>query len=376
MPSIVRSSLKIAAVLFLLALASAVPALDAAHGGGKPGSLSAVGAMHEVRASHTATRLPNGTVLIAGGFKKVRTYDQEYTKSAEIYDAGTKSFTAAGNLNVARCGHTATTLADGMILLAGGGNDSPLASAELYDPRTGAFTLLGEMAAPRQGHTATLLNDGNVLIVGGTQADRQSAELFDAKTRRFKRTGTTAVDRLAGSATLLPGGRVLVAGGAIRDGSRWTVLASAEIYDPGTGTFAPTGAMSMARYKHGSVLLSDGTVLIAGGSDERDGRGKIKTAELYDQKTGSFARVDEMQSKRFKLPDGITLLLDGTALVSVGSEQMEVYDPKRKSFSPAAAMKAPRFFATATLLSDGSVLIAGGYDAQVQATGEAYIYTP
>jgi hypothetical protein len=330
--------------------------------------------MHDLRASHTATLLPDGKVLIVGGFKKVRTYDQVYFNSAELYDPQTRTFTVTGNLNIARCGHTATLLHDGTVLIVGGGNDAPLASVELYDPRTGSFKLLGEMSVPRQDHTATLLKDGNVLIFGGSQGENHSAEIFDTRTRRFKLTGVTAMGRVSNTATLLPDGRVLIAGGAIHVGSRREVLSSAEIYDPQKGTFVSTGRMTTIRYKHGAVLLPDSTVLIVGGSDERDWQGQYNTAELYDAKRGTFSRLADMKGKRFKLPDGVSLLKDGMALISGGSNQMEVYDLRKKGFSPVATLREPRFFATATPLADGSVLITGGYNTQPQSTDEAYVY--
>ncbi len=374
MKAIFVPSMKELARFFMLFLALTVPALVATPGSGKSGRLTSVGRMHDLRASHTATLLPNGKVLIVGGFKKVRTYDQVYFNSAELYDPQTQTFAATGNLNVARCGHTATLLPDGTVLIAGGGNDAPLASAELYDPRTGSFTLVGEMAVPRQGHTATLLKDGNVLIVGGSQAEKRSAEIFDTKTQRFKLTGVSAMDRVGNTATLLPDGRVLIAGGAIKEGRRWKVLSSAEFYNPQKGTFVSTGSMTMVRYKHGAILLPDSTVLIVGGSDERDWQGQYNTAEFYDTKHGTFSRLEDMKGKRFKLPNGISLLNDGTALISGGSNQVEVYNPRRKVFSSVATFREPHFFATATLLTDGSVLISGGYNTQPQSTDEAWVY--
>ncbi|MBI1806839.1 MAG: hypothetical protein HYR76_07305 [Ignavibacteria bacterium] len=336
--------------------------------------LISVGSMHELRGSHTATLLPSGNVLIVGGFKKIRTYDQAYFSSAELYDPQTKTFIPTGNLNVARCGHTATLLRDGTVLIAGGGNDQPLSSAELYDPKTGTFTLVGEMAVPRQGHTATLFKNGNVLIAGGGTDDKHSAELFNAMTHRFEATGNLTSNRLGHTATLLPDGNVLIAGGATGEERDHKVFASAELYNPTTGKFTNTGSMTMVRYKHGAILLPDSTVLIVGGSDESDWRGQYNNAELYDTKRGAFARTRDMEGKRFKLPNGITLLNDGTVLVSGGGRKVEIYDPKTRSFSSVGQFEEPHFYETATLLPDGSVLIAGGYNTEPQSTDKAWIY--
>ncbi len=337
-------------------------------------NLLPAGKMHERRASHTATLLPNGMVFISGGFKKVRTYDQVYFNSAELYNPHTRTFTKTGNLNVARCGHTATLLLNGMVLVTGGGDDNPLSSAEVYDPHTGIFTLAGDMAVSRQGHTATLLKNGNVLIAGGSMDDTHSAEIFTAKTQRFESTGVLSINRAGPTATMLPDGNVLIAGGAARSVSGWKVFASAELYNPQTGRFTPSGNMTTVRYKHAAVLLPDSTVLIVGGSDERDWRGQYNTAEVYDRKPGTFSPIRDMGTKRFKLSNAITLLNNGSVLIAGGSSQVEIYDPHTKIFTSVAQFEEPHFFATATLLLDGSALVTGGYTMQPQSTDKAWVY--
>ena len=340
----------------------------------KEHALKPIGKMHELRASHTATLLPNGKVLIAGGFKKVRTFDQIYFNSAELYDSELHTFTPTGNLNVARCGHTATLLPSGKVLIVGGGNDQSLASAELYDSQTATFTPMGMMAVSRQGHTATLLKNGSVLIVGGNRDEKHSAEIFNGKLERFEPTGNLNTNRVGHTATLLPDGRVLIAGGAKTEERGRVVLASAELYDPAAGSFTPTGHMTMVRYKHAAILLPDSAVLIIGGSDEHDWRGQYNSAEVYDTKHGAFSRIRDMEGKRFKFPDAVTLLNDGTILVAGGGKKVEIYDPKAGAFTSVAQFDEPHFYATTTLLPDGSVLIAGGYNTQPQSTDKVWIY--
>jgi WD40 repeat protein len=340
------------------------------------GGLSTVGRMHEMRGSHSATLLPNGKVLIAGGFKKVRVYDQAYFDSAELYDPRTMTFAPTGSLKVARCGHSATLLQDGKVLIAGGGGDQPVSSAEIYDPQTGTFALVGSMSVPRQGHAATVLKNGNVLITGGTADAGHSAEIFNVKTRRFESTGRMTALRQAHTATLLPDGRVLIAGGTSGEGENsHLVYAAAELYDPRTGRFTSTGAMTVKRHKHGALLLPDGTVLIAGGSDEQDWRGQYNTAELYDIGKGTFSRTADMEAKRFKISNSLVMLNDGTVLISGGAKMVEVFEPGRKSFSLVAQFEEPHFYSCSTLLPDGTVLITGGYNTVPQSTDQAWLYT-
>jgi hypothetical protein len=202
------------------------------------GSFRATGPMISPRTGHTATLLRNGEVLIVGGSDKFQAL-----ASAELYDAQTGTFRATGSMASARLEHTSTLLSDscGCVLIAGGsganGDFSPMASVELYDPAMGTFTPTGSMTTPRDGHTATLLADGLVLISGGKAAptgELSSAELYDAASGTFRSTGSMTAAESGHTATLLLDGRILIAGGTKFD-------APAEIYDPATSTFGPVG---------------------------------------------------------------------------------------------------------------------------------------
>jgi WD40 repeat protein len=218
--------------------------------------------------------LKNGKVLVVGGRFGAST--RAVSRSAEIYDPATNKFTLTGSMRTAREGLTATTLPDGRVLVAGGDDadcdtcNHVFASAEIYDPDSGKFSPTGSMNAQRTGATATLLDNGKVLIVGGQDENGElsSAELYDPHSGKLTRTGSMATTRLYHTATLLKDGRVLVAGGDSAD-------STAEIYNPATGRFSPTGQMTTDRYEGTAILLKDGRVLIAGGDNT------LRAAELY-----------------------------------------------------------------------------------------------
>jgi WD40 repeat protein len=335
--------------------------------------LSPAMTMNVGRATHTATLLPDGKVLIAGGFLEEGTSEIPIS-SAELYDPETKTFTLTGDLNEPRDGHTATLLPNGTVLIVGGWNkNGRTATAELYDPATGEFHYTAEMISPRQSMTATLLKNGQVLIAGGDSARgtfQRTAEIYDPIKAVFIPTGDLNVGRGAHTATLLKNGSVLIVGGT----SNESVLASAEIYDPATGQFTLTGPAEQVRYKHSAVLLQDGTVLILGGSNEHDWTGKYTSAEIYDAGTGKFTRISDMNRERFKLSEAALLLPDGNVLVGGGSRMIEIFDSFAGRFVPGGTLDNDYFYSVSTGLKNGSVLITGGYDPSIQPSDKAWLY--
>jgi len=286
-------------------------------------------------------------------------------------------FTATGSMTSSRHGHTATLLNNGSVLLAGGHSGTAfLASAELYDPATGIFTSTGSMTSARYLHTATLLNNGKVLIAGGYYGGSlTSAELYDPATGTFTATGSMTSPRDAHSATLLNNGKVLIAGGENAFGG-FASVASAELYDPATGTFTATGSMTTARNLQTGTLLNNGKVIIAGGYT---GAGVTASAELYDPATGTFSPTGSMTGARY-IQTG-TLLNNGKVLLAAGwtsasgpaSASAELYDPATGIFSAPGSMAGARFYQTATLLNNGNVLLAGGHSGSaILASAELY----
>jgi len=264
-----------------------------------------------------STRLLDGRVLIVGGEDSTHTS----IDSVEIYDPATNSFTQAHSLLTSRFDPTVTLLPNGFVLVVGGygglDGDAPLASAELYDPTENTFLYTnGEMTTARRNHTATMLNNGTILIAGGYNGDYVNApEIYDPATGFFTATGNMSVERRYPTATLLPDGEVLLAGGY--ENGTTGVLASAERYNDGNGedgSFSDTGSMLSARGRHTASLLSDGTVLIAGGYETTE---PLASAELYDPITGAFSATDFMNEERWRHTE--TVLNDGTVLIVGGA---------------------------------------------------------
>ena len=339
------------------------------------GSIVSGAEMMQPRSGHTATLLPDSRVLIAGGMRR----NQDFYRSAELFDPRTGRFFATGEMQIGRVGHVAVLLRSGKVLIAGGWVGHGVTDeAELYDPASGKFTAIGHMLTGRGRPEATLLRDGNVLITGGGAntdgpgSTITSAEIFDVATLKFRATGSMHFARIAHTATLLSDGRVLVVGGR---GSE--VNASAEIYDPQTGAFSQTGHLIVARYKHTAGLLPDGRVLIAGGSDDRDWHGTLNSAEIYDPQRGTFSSTASLHDARFKLPDEAVRLRSGQLLIAGGNRQAELYDERTGKFAVVGGDTGDsRHYMSETLLSDGRVLLAGGYAYSPEATAQTWIYKP
>jgi hypothetical protein len=287
-----------------------------------------------------------------------------------------------------RAEHTATLLPDGKVLIAGGAG--PVPSAELYDPATKTFTRIGDMTLARTGHAAVLLPSGKVLIVGGwtdgTVADptRISAELYDPPTMTFNPAGNMAGP--SGGATLLASGKVLITG------YDFAFSPIDQIYDPSTGTFSVTGKPT-ACCEFRATLLMNGDVLVSYGA----GREPTAIAELYDSASGIFTATADATTT-YVVDHTATLLSDGNVLLAGGdwgevappipfSASAELYDPAKGTFGSTGGMHANRWGHTATLLNDGRVLIAGGFSfvgsfgpnssqgkTETLSTGE--LYTP
>jgi hypothetical protein len=343
--------------------------------------------MNAVRCCATATLLPNGKALIAGGF------NGSFLSSTELYDPVANTFAATTpSMNVARDEATAKLLPNGKVLIAGGvngnsNNSNVVASTELYDPVSNTFAASTPvMNTARVYATATLLPNGKILIAGGITnaaggginggAVQSSTELYDPVTNTFAAAGSTPVMNNARRnmmATLLSNGKVLIAGGTT-DGAN--ALSSTELYDPVTNTFAAsTPSMNTGRFSGSATLLPNGKVLITGCPNNY-----CTSTELYDPVSNTFAATTPSMNTAHGggtstlLPNGKVLIAGGVNNAIVISST-DLYDPVSNTFAASTpVMNTARESAAATLLPNGKVLIAGGNGTNYFSSTE--LYTP
>jgi len=330
---------------------------------------SSAGSMNTARDQFTATLLPPGKVLVAGGVG----YSGSLA-SAELYDLASGTWSATGAMATKRAHYPAALLSNGKVLAAGGFlNGTSLAAAEVYDPASGSWGAVGSMASPRHDHAATLLPTGKVLVSGGhNNTPSAAAEVYDPASGSWSTTGSMLSPRTVHTATLLLNGKVLVSGGANASG----YVATAEVYDPASGSWSATASMASPRGYHTATLLPNGKVLVSGG---QDASGYVATAEVYDPASGSWSATASMASPRgFHTA---TLLPNGKVLVSGGYNASflaaaEVYDPASGTWSPTVSMPSPHAGHTATLLPNGKVFVSGGRTTGSSIFAEAELYTP
>jgi hypothetical protein len=308
----------------------------------------------------------------------------------------THTWVVTGNMRSARAGHTATLLLDGTALVAGGYAVYPksLVSAELFNPATGAWNATDSMMTGRWGHTATLLPNGTVLVAGGTDINGNtlaSSELYNPATGAWTTTGSMTTPRSGNSATLLLDGTVLVAGGTGPNGS---TVPSPEIYNPTTGVWTATSSMTYGLLSgQTATLMPDGTVLVAGGtvvSSFGTSPVVVASSSNYDPTAGMWTATANMAIAQEN--QTATLLLDGTVLIAGGGvpcgigdleicsqSSAEIYDPSTASWTMTGSMTTQRLDQTGTLLADGNVLIAGGLVTDGitgSALGSTELYNP
>jgi hypothetical protein len=311
------------------------------------GNWSLTGSLNTPRSNHTATLLENGQVLVAGGRIALASADVA-TASAELYDPRSGTWRPTGSLATARWAHTATLLPDGRVLVAGGHDVAAtgslgLSSAELYDPNTGAWSAAPDMGGTRTLHAAIRLAEpncaahcGKVLIAGGRPGPLTgslgTSLLFDPVGNAWEPAGNLNEARYLTEMAVVGDGRALIAGG-------FGPTDSAETFDPATATWSLTGPMRFPKARPTVTRLPDGNALVNNGWNN----GPVPASDVFDYRTNTFRPAGTPKTHRWNatavlLPNGRVLALAG----GVGGATADIYDPKSNTFRSAGSLQFQR----------------------------------
>lgn len=347
------------------------------------------------RGLHEMAQLPDGRVLVPGGVNGH--YLGATAPVAEIFDPLRRSWSTTSPMQSFHSKHTVTALRDGRVLVAGGEgrltpvvHGNPLTQSEVYDPASDVWTVTGPMASETGpmasevpfNHSAALLHDGRVLVAGGefvgveTAGVLDTAQLFDPSTNRWQATTPMHHARAYHASALLPDGRVLVAGGQDAAGDSMT---SVEVWDPATSQWTESAPLPVAHHNesNSAVALTDGRVLVAGGSNSQGvGPAMLSAAtQVFDPRTGRWSLGPPLPQGRndhvvVALADGRVLVAGGQVwrddvlppnpTSTVATTSTALYDPRARRWSNGPPMHAARANAAAVALADGTVLVTGG----------------
>lgn len=338
--------------------------------------------------AHTATALPSGDVLIAGGVLG----DGTATAGYHLYDHQAGEFSALGAAMVdRRTQHTATRLADGRVLTLGGSDENNVvhSTGEIFDPATGASTPIAPMSVPRVGHSATLLLDGRVFVAGGTSsfdfsdplgalaAVHGSTALYNPATNQWAAGPNLPKRRALHSASLTGAGQVLITGGI-----EITTIIIIDVpgfssdcrrFNPATGTFLATPAFNTERALHGQLTLSNGNVLIGGGVNGdliAQNFTPLASVRLYNTATNTWSSVASMAVTRvfpgfFELAGDVIAIggletFDLVAGTGTGADEIEVTTTAASAWTQVASMLYPRFLAVSAAAGGGERILTTG----------------
>lgn len=324
------------------------------------------------RAGHQATLVPDGRVLVTGGCAGPGCSDVQ--RSSELYEPDQSRFAAAAAMRDARVSHTASALPDGRVIVAGGWTGAgATASTEIYEPPTGRFLPGPTMSVARMDATATVLDTGDVLLLGGTTATNRPTPVvdrFSPATGQMTAAAPLRVARAHHASVKLRDGRVLVVGGLV---GPHTATASAEIYDPASDTFRPVGELGQPRCKHAALLLADGRVLVLAGSGDCNNRRRLASTEIFDPTTETFLPGPGLVDPRYKVASAAVRLHNGAVMIAGDASDIEVWKPGTANFVRVEGRTGPALaFSSATTLRSGRVLVVGGYDATITPTARAW----
>ena len=356
-----------------------------------PGRWVSLPSMSVPRLGFTATVMLDGRVLVVGGRTKSLAVspDGAPTSVVEEYDAATKRFTRVASLGIPRAGHSATLLPSGRVLVAGG---DPTGTAEIYDPSANTWTLAAPMPQVRYDHAAALIAGGRVFVTGGASAPPMGigphgaqpaqlpAAIYDPASDSWKVAATPRYDRpVYPTATLLGNGRVLVVGGQYMYSSVDQRTETSELYDPAGNAWSavPPETRTFARQYHSATLLRDGRVLVAGGLLND---GSVAVVVVYDPVANGWTVEPNMIEGR--CGHAAALLATGRVLTFGSgcwidsSASAEEFDPTTNRWYAVASLAAPRGDIQPAVLLDGDVLALGGGMPTNVPTAAAELFVP
>lgn len=292
-----------------------------------------------------------------------------------------QKWTLSGSMTTPRSQHASILLSNGKVLVVGGRDGTnTLNTCEIFDPNTGLFSATGSMSSPRRDFSIVAINNGNILAIAGridnNYTQTQTCEIYNATTGTWSATGALSTVRFDYTATVLPNGKVLVIGGrssTTPNTSNWVDLNSAEIFDPGTGLWTTTSPMSLGRAYHTATLLANGNVLVVGGASRYPiAIDPFNSSEIYNPTTNIWSKAaDVLSTTRFSSVHTATVITGGNIIIigGIGTSSssgfpltIESYDSVADSWSNAGSLPNGRYVHTSSLLSDGRILLAGGYE--------------
>lgn len=281
------------------------------------GVWSGAGNLTDARSQHTATLLPSGKLLVIGGVNSGTCGNStNYLATAEIYDPETNSWSSASSFTIGRNQHSATLLPSGKVLMAGGFGPGLLATPawqnQIYDADANVWTAVAPMAGYRLHHTATLLASGKVLVAGGYSggAGTASCEIYDPVLNTWAAAASLPAPYNNHSASLLPSGKVLLAGGTSNSVS--SAFDSVAVYDPAMNVWSSGPVLSDTLFLHSSTMLPDGRLMIAGGTNYLVG-GAFNKTRMFDINLGySGSRRPAISAIGKPFAVGLSARLTGT----------------------------------------------------------------